>query len=173
MDDIEKARRFMVRCWMAQGGKLSARTGWRSVMKSTDPQPAQQWRDVPNRIMAFTDRLQGVQVENQHAIEITKRYKLPEVLIYADPPYVLETRSGTIYRHEMNTDDHIQLLEALDDHPGPVFLSGYAHPLYDDRLKHWRRETRPSLAQRGKIAEEVLWINPVAAEYAGRQLTLF
>lgn len=27
-------------------------------------------------------------------------------------------------------------------HPGPVILSGYAHPMYDERLKHWRRETK-------------------------------
>ncbi|MDO3682179.1 DNA adenine methylase [Paenibacillus ehimensis] len=172
-DELEKARRFMVRCWMSQGGKLCGRTGWRSVMNARDPQPAQQWVDVPNRVLVVTERLAGVQIECQTALQLLERYKLPEVLVFADPPYVMETRTGSIYRHEMNTEDHIQLLEALDAHPGPVLLSGYASRLYDDRLRHWTREVRSALAQRGKVTEEVLWINPIAAESIGRQLTLF
>jgi DNA adenine methylase len=173
-DELERARRFLIRCWMGQGPKMNARTGWRSVMKSTDPQPSKQWVDVSNRIISHAERLKGVQIENQPALQLLERYKLPDVLIFADPPYVLETRSGSIYRYEMSNYDHMKLLDALDDHPGPVILSGYAHPLYDDRLKHWHRVTKTSLAQRGKITEEVLWINPVAAaSIEHRQLSLF
>lgn len=172
LEEIERARRFLVRCWMGQGPKMCARTGWRSVMDASDPQPSQQWNDIPNRIMAYTERLRGVQIEQQPATRLIERYRRPEVLIYCDPPYVLETRSGNIYRHEMTDDEHMELLDLLDDHPGPVLLSGYANRLYDKRLKHWERMIRPSLAQRGKVTEEVLWINPVAAEQQ-RQLTLF
>jgi len=173
LDELERARRFLVRCWMGQGPKMCARTGWRSVMDVSDPQPAHQWGDIPNRIMTYTERLRGVQIEQQQATELIKRYRRPDVLIFADPPYVLETRSGAIYRHEMTDDEHLELLDLLDDHPGPVLLSGYANRLYDERLRHWHRETRQALAQRGKATEEVLWINPVAAEHCGRQLTLF
>ena len=172
-NEFERARQFMVRCWMGQGPKMCARTGWRSVMKANDPQPAKQWVDVPSRILAHAERLIGVQIENQPAVQLLGRYNQADVLVYADPPYVLETRSGAIYRHEMLEDEHIKLLDALDEHQGPVILSGYAHQLYDDRLRDWHRVTKDSLAQRGKIAEEVLWINPIAAEHTGRQLTLW
>jgi len=172
-DELERARRFLVRCWMGQGPKLCGRTGWRSVMNAADPQPVQQWADVPNRIRVMAERLRNAQIECQPAIKLIERYKLPDVLIYADPPYVHETRSGDIYRHEMTDQDHMDLLDALDAHPGPVLLSGYANKLYEERLRHWHRETRKSLAQRGKVAEEVLWINPIAYEHVGRQLTLF
>jgi hypothetical protein len=32
--------------------------------------------------------------------------------------------------------------QVLDAHSGPLLLSGYAHPIYDERLKHWKRETK-------------------------------
>jgi DNA adenine methylase len=73
----------------------------------------------------------------------------------------------------MTKDDHEELLDALEKHPGPVILSGYSHPLYDDRLKHWRRETKRAKAEAGAIREEVLWINPVASEHGFIQESLF
>lgn len=84
--------------------------------------------------MAVTERLRSVQIEQQPALHLIERYKLPSVLIYADPPYLLSTRSKRLYRNEMTDQDHEELLETLDEHPGPVLLSGYAHPMYDKRL---------------------------------------
>jgi DNA adenine methylase len=174
-DHLERARRFLMRCWMAHASNQNTRTGWRSTI-SLDRAPGTlcttQWLQVPQKILAVTDRLQGVQIENQPALQLIQRYRRPDVLIYADPPYILDTRSGRMYRHEMTEDDHRELLEVLDTHPGPVLLSGYAHPLYDERLKHWRRETFQAKAETGASRTEVLWINPVAAEQAGQQ-TIF
>lgn len=48
-----------------------------------------------------------------------------------------------------------------------MILSGYAHPLYDDRLKHWKREERQVKAEAAQKRTEVLWINPIAA-YSGQ-----
>ena len=119
------------------------------------------------------NRLKNVQLEQQPAIQLIQRYKRPDVLIYADPPYLLSTRSGRMYRHEMTDADHAELLNVLDEHPGPVLLSGYDNPMYNERLRHWHREERRVVAEAGQIRTEVLWINPVATEHCGRQLTLF
>lgn len=172
-DELERARRFLVKQWMARGARSSDRSGWRHIIDHNGPRPVRQWNDLPEKIMEITERLKGVQLEQQPAIQLIQRYKRPEVLIYADPPYVLSTRRGRIYKHEMTDDDHMQLLNALDAHPGPVLLSGYANDLYDERLKHWHKETKVVTTEAAKHAEEVLWINPVAAEHTGRQLTLF
>lgn len=67
----------------------------------------------------------------------------------------------------MTLGDHEELLDILDDHPGPVILSGYRHPYYDERLSHWRRETFMAKAEQGVSRTEVLWINSVAAEQVG------
>lgn len=170
--DLELARRCLVRCWQAIGGKTSDRTGWRSLISANGPRVVREWAGLPERIMSVAKRLKNAQIEHQPAAQLISRYHRPEVLIYADPPYILETRTKRHYKHEMTVDDHIELLELLDEHPGPVLLSGYAHPVYDKRLKHWRRECRVAKAEAGAQRIEVLWINPIAAEQVGQQ-TLF
>lgn len=172
-DDLERARRFLVRCWMARGAKTSNRTGWRHIIDHSVPSVVKAWNSLPGKIAEIAERLKNVQLEQQPAIQLIQRYKRPDVLIYADPPYLLSTRSGRMYKHEMTDEDHAELLDVLDEHPGPVLLSGYDNTLYDERLRHWHREERQVLAEAGRIRTEVLWINPVAAESIGRQLTLF
>lgn len=172
-DKLERARRFVVRFWQGRGGKTSKRTGWRSMIEANGSLPGKEWLQFPEKIIAVSERLAGVQIENQPALQLIQRYQRPKVLIYADPPYVLSTRTTTSYRYEMTDEDHIQLIESLDKHPGPVLLSGYENSLYDKCLKHWRKETKRVKAEAGAIREEVLWINPVAFEHGHFQQTLF
>lgn len=73
----------------------------------------------------------------------------------------------------MTLDDHVELLETLGNYPGSVILSGYAHPVYDERLKNWRRETLNVAAEAGAKRQEVLWVNPIAAENGSFQESLF
>jgi DNA adenine methylase len=172
-DELERARRLIVRLWQGRGGKTSHRTGWRSMIETNGPLPGKEWLKFPEKISAVAERLIGVQIENRPAVELIKRYSRQSVLIYADPPYILATRTTSSYKHEMSEEDHEKLLEVLEEHPGPVILSGYSHPIYDKRLKHWRRKTKRAKAEAGAIREEVLWINPFAAEYGVHQESLF
>ncbi|MDU5143534.1 MAG: DNA adenine methylase [Paenibacillus dendritiformis] len=172
-DELERARRLIVRLWQGRGGKTAHRTGWRSMIEANGPLPGKEWLRFPEKVAAVAERLKGVQIENQHMLELLPRYRRPNVLIYADPPYILATRTTSSYRYEMTEADHAELLDALDRHPGPVLLSGYAHTLYDERLKHWKRDTRKAKAEGGASREEVLWINPVAASQAGQLVLRF
>ncbi|QYR24305.1 DNA adenine methylase [Paenibacillus sp. sptzw28] len=169
-NELERARRLIVRLWQGRGGKTSHRTGWRSMIEPNGPLPGKEWTVFPDKVMAVSERLIGVQIENQPALQMLERYARPDVLIYADPPYIMSTRTTTSYKHEMTEAEHVELLEALDSHPGPVILSGYATQMYDERLKHWHRETKKVKAEGGASREEVLWINPVAAGAVGQQL---
>lgn len=171
---IEKARQFLIRCWMARWVKTNVRTGWRHVANwDTRPlSPAKEWSELPNKILATAERLRGVQIECEPALKVIERYKHKNVLIYADPPYLLRVRKGKMYANELTEKDHVELLDALDAHPGPVLLSGYADATYDNRLQHWHRETRRVQAEAGQIREEVLWINPIAARQIGQQLEI-
>lgn len=162
-NQLEDARRFLIRCWQAIGAKTSDRTGWRSIISSNGPNVTREWSKLPQKLLMVADRLKEAQIEHQPAVKLLERYKRNDVLVYADPPYIIETRTKRHYKHEMTIDDHIELLETLDAHPGPVILSGYTHPIYDERLKHWKRETRDVTAEAGAKRMEVLWINPVAA----------
>ena len=172
-DPLENARRFLVRCWQAIGAKTSDRTGWRSIISANGPDTAKEWDKLPEKILLVAERLKEAQIEHQPAIKLLERYARKDVLVYADPPYIIETRTKRHYKHEMTIEDHMELLDVLDAHPGPVLLSGYAHDLYDKRLAHWRREVQVVSAEAGAKREEVLWINPLAAHYAAQQQTLF
>lgn len=162
-NEIEDARRFLVRCWQAIGAKTSDRTGWRSLISSNGPDTKKEWGKLPEKILLVAKRLKDAQIEHQPAVKLLERYNRKEVLVYADPPYIIETRTKRHYKYEMTIEDHIELLEVLDAHSGPVILSGYAHHVYDDRLKHWYRETLSVSAEAGAKRQEVLWINEAAA----------
>ncbi|WP_338010528.1 MULTISPECIES: DNA adenine methylase [Bacillales] len=63
-DKLERARMFLVRCWMARGGKTSDRTGWKhniDVSKPPNNRMPDEWSKVPDRILTVTDRLKRVQ----------------------------------------------------------------------------------------------------------------
>ena len=162
-EPLEDARLFLIRCWQAHASDTSKEVGWRSMIKKSGGSRVHLWNRLPERILATAERLRQAQIEHGAAVEIIKRYNTESVLIYADPPYPIKTRTGGLYAHEMTDADHIELLDALDAHPGSVILSGYACDLYDNRLKHWRRETKTAQAEKGQSRTEVLWINPVAA----------
>ena len=164
-DPIEDARRFLVRTWQAFGTKTAGWSGWRNDVQGRKGTscPAQ-WANLPNRILLTAKRLKHAQIECRPALKIIEAYRYPNVLIYADPPYPRQTISGRLYAYDMTDEEHIKLLDALDAHPGPVIVSGYACSLYDDRLAHWTRKTKEVRAELGKKREEVIWINPVAAK---------
>lgn len=172
-ESIEDARRFLIRCWQAIGGKTSDRTGWRALISANGPHVVKEWDKLPEKILLAAGRLKQAQIENQPAVKLIERYRRSDVLIYADPPYILETRTKRHYAYEMKIDDHIELLNCLAKHPGPVLLSGYHHPLYDKLLPGWKTEEFQAKAESGAKRTEVLWINPVAARTGFYQESLF
>ena len=83
------------------------------------------------------------------------------VLVYADPPYLLEVRStrSKIYDCEFGTwFEHQELLEILTGVQAMVMISGYDHPFYNEKLATWRRVEFQGIS-RGGPRTEVLWMN--------------
>lgn len=163
-DQLEDARRFAVRAWQAIGFKSSDRTGWRNNIKSNNGNITQFHNYLPNMIIETSGRLKHcgkyqVNIENQDAMKLIKRHAQKNVFIYADPPYVMSTRSNRIYKHELTDQDHIQLLQVLNQHPGAVMISGYDCDLYREMLAGWNREEQLAVAEGGKKRMEILWFN--------------
>lgn len=159
VSEIERARRFCVRCWQGFGCANLYHNGFKSGQQSSSPNPAKAWAEYPNIIIPAAERLKGVQIENIPAIELIKRYNTSDVLIYADPPYLHSTRKKYLYKYEMTDADHLEMLKALADHPGPVMISGYENDLYNSILEGWRKIKKDTLAEAGVKREEVLWLN--------------
>lgn len=158
-DNLEKARRFAVQCWMGFGSSNRYHNGFKSGQQTNSPNPAKGWSNLSSIIDIAKDRLAGVQIEHLPAVELIKRYNTPDVFIYADPPYLPEIRKQGIYKHEMSEQDHIELLEVLLEHPGKVMLSGYDNDLYNDMLQGWTKTTKETQAENGLKRTETLWMN--------------
>ena len=170
-DSLGKAANFYIRLNMGYGFRTSGeKVGWKNDVQGRErAYAAQDWRSLPEKIMQAAERLRGVQIECRPAAEVIRRFSHPKVLVYADPPYVLSTRHGKQYRHEMDDEGHEELLDILIAHKGPVLLSGYESSLYNERLRGWHREETVCHAQTCARRKEVLWMN---FEPPGRQMEL-
>lgn len=169
-EPAERARRTLVRAEMGFGsaGATKGSTGFRIDTKRNHGTAMHVWSRIPHELADFGRRLQGVLIENRSALQVIADHDTAETLFYVDPPYVHDTRQmgSRCYRHEMDDQQHAQLLQALLSVKGMVVLSGYPHPLYEDALPQWTRiETCARMAAgRGTgIRTEVLWISPNAA----------
>lgn len=160
----ERARRFLVKCWMGYGFRTNGtKVGWKNDVQGREKAYAlSNWVRLPDWLLAATARLKEIQIENRPAVEVIERFKHPNVLIYADPPYVLETRTSKQYKCEMTDEDHIRLLDALKSHPGPVIISGYQSQLYNDLLRGWGIESIANTAEQGQPRTETIWLNHAA-----------
>ena len=174
-DDVEDARRLIVRSYMGHGSSSAVRhknTGFRaSMVNRGGALPAGDWTTLPAALEAVTDRLRGVVIESRPALQVIDRYDEEGGLIYLDPPYVPETRStkkrggapSHAYVHEMSVADHAQLLERANACAAAVVISGYPCRLYDDALDDWERVEIDTHADGALDRTEVVWINQVCA----------
>lgn len=162
-DSFQRAIDFYVRMMMGHGFRTTGeKVGWKNDVQGREASYAtKQWCSLPQIILQAAERLRGVQIENRPAVDLIQRFNHPNVLIYADPPYMLSTRYGAKkqYRHEMTDDDHMELLELLKAHAGPVIISGYQSKQYDASLRGWYKATRKTRTQTTAERQEVLWMN--------------
>lgn len=166
-DELERARRVWVLLSQGRTGSLRP-TGWRSQRN-----PAGRFMSIPGELRGLIDRmapaaerLSVVTLECRDALEVIRDYgQHADVLIYADPPYLGETRSVG-YRHEMaDQQRHEALATALKECVASVVLSGYHSPLYASLYEGWHvAELTASSGQANKskadhARTEVLWSN--------------
>jgi DNA adenine methylase len=174
-EPVERARRLVVRSYMGHGSSSAVSeksTGFRaSLVNRGGALPAGEWPTLPAALLAVTDRLEGVLIEQRPALQVIDRYDEAEALIYLDPPYVTETRSQKrrggkpfhAYAHELSEADHVELLDRIVSCKASVVLSGYPSSDYDRRLEGWQRHEIGAHADGALDRTEVVWMNPVCA----------
>ncbi|MGJ8518328.1 DNA adenine methylase [Carnimonas bestiolae] len=176
-DPVERARTMLVRAHMSFGaqGATYGDSGFRTDTRRAYSTAQHQWMRIPTLIEAVADRLAGVLIENRDAMSVMRQHDHLRTLHYVDPPYIHDTRircgQQRYYSHEMNLQQHAELLRGLDKLSGYVLLSGYDHELYHETLQHWhcvKTRSRISAGRGTGIRTECLWLNPRAAEWAGQ-----
>jgi DNA adenine methylase len=165
-NDMERARRFLFRMWSTIGACTHRQNGMRMLIKRGSAGDLKNFqRNIVNVIEQARDRLipeSGVvQIENQDALVLVKKYNKPNVLMYLDPPYVKSKRPHhqKIYKHEMTDEDHERLLEEITTSRAKIIISGYENELYNKYLSGWRIDKK-YIQNDGHIARvDCLWMN--------------
>jgi len=195
-DVVERARRTIVRSFMGFGSDAISRmkasragsntrisseqqlTGFRADSNKSGTTPAHDWVNYPACISLFTDRLQGVVIEQRSALEILSKTDKEDALHYVDPPYPAAVRRGGAlehnYRHEMTDADHERLAELLRSLKGMVVISSYPGELYDRLYRGWRMVEwtggQFSNVQKAAKRTERVWLNDSAWSSSSRRL---
>lgn len=156
---IEQARRTLVRYHQSFGTSNSSKNSWRNVQTYGGPRVATMWNGLPEVIVNCCERLKEAQIENTDALKLIERYNDENTLIYCDPPYLQELRKKNIYKHEMNNEQHIELLKVLKTSKSKIILSGYDNDLYNSELSGWTTAEKQTTAQMGLHRTEKLWMN--------------
>jgi len=171
---IEQARRCIVRFWFTVGANVRAKNGMRFEIKTNGGGLQYFHLKLPEAILQVSERLKHshknlVQIENRNVFELIPRYNRENVLMYLDPPYLLETRNNKkMYNHEFTYKDHEELLKLIVSSKAKIIISGYESELYARYLSGWRFEKTFSKNQAGKRKTECIWLN-----YSASQSDLF
>ena len=162
LSDVERARRYFV--FLSQSF-IGTGTGFsRSNLKPF----ASTFANRVEALHGVAERLRRVMVEALDAVDLIRRYDDPQTCFYVDPPYLPGVGSSGKYRHEMTTEQHVELLDVLNGVRGKVLLSGFETDLYADALRSWRVCWRHRVAckdatdvtqRKAEPRTEVLWAN--------------
>ena len=159
-DPVDEAARLLIRSKMGYGFKTHTKTGFKIDLCGREAGYAvREWNNLPDAILAAAKRLKDAYIENRPALDLIRKCNDTKACIYCDPPYLMDTRGGKQYNHEMTKQDHEELLHELLRSKASVILSGYPSELYDDALKGWQRVERDARNQNRERRTEVLWYN--------------
>ena len=167
LDPVERARLFFVRAEQVRIGlEQTATLGRWAWCKHTSrggmAGAVSRWMNRVLALWAIAERLRRVQIENDDAFNVIKRYDSKDTLFYLDPPYPPEIRGDTrAYGFEMSERDHMRLAELLHSVKGKVALSGYKCPLLEKLYSDWTRiDAPPKIIHSVKeTRQESLYIN--------------
>lgn len=160
-DRFHKACQFLIRCWQGHGFRTNGyKVGWKNDVQGREKMYALwNWYRLPEWIIEIAERLRCVQVENRPAIEVIQRFDFDNVFMYLDPPYLLSTRTGKQYKHEMSDADHEELLEIITNSKAKIMISGYESEMYNDYLKEWKKAKFKNCAEHSGTRIETIWMN--------------
>lgn len=159
ISELEKARRFAVKCWQGFGCGNKYKNGYRRGIGVTSPNPAKAWARLPETIQLAAERLKNAQIEHKDALELISDLYGEDTFIYIDPPYPQDTRKKYLYNHEMTDEQHIKLLQIVKESDCKIMISAYENELYNTELIGWRKEHKSTTAECSRRRIETLYMN--------------
>lgn len=165
-DAVEDARRFAVLSRQSYAGKGREWSYSVPHAHKTKGNAVAHWQAGLEALRPAHERLLRVQVECLDWRTVLRRYDSLGTLVYADPPYLPDTRTSGKYRHELSEADHRDLVRRLLRLRGMVVLSGYKHevyaPLEDAGWPRVQMKVRTFASDKLAKRTECLWLSPNA-----------
>lgn len=165
---VERAFRFFVMMRQSRQGLGGCYATPTSRTRRGMNENVSAWLSAVEGLADVHERLKRVEIWNRPAVEAIQKLDGADLVVYADPPYLHETRAtvGEYGDHEMTTDDHVELLETLGRMRGRFILSGYRSSPYDHAAQHygWRiveieTTNNASSSKKKERRVECLWMN--------------
>lgn len=169
-DDIEKVRKWYVTAMQSFSTNFSTWSHSKSKSRRGMSQAVSQWLGkIEDNLPKAVERLKVVQIENMDYKDLLKKYDGEDTLFYLDPPYIHKTRKMTYqYAHEMEDEQHEEMIDILLHIKGKAILSGYDNEIYNKLLNNgWKRVFLGEYDKRSEKAinesrskgQEFVWIN--------------
>jgi len=167
LSDLERARRFYIRARQVRTGlgQKASSGRWahcRLTSRAKMAGAVSRWLGAIEDLPGIAQRLLRVQIENDHAINVIRRYDSEETLFYCDPPYPHDSRGDpNAYGYEMTNDQHRDLAQVLRNAKGKVALSAYRSELLEELYGDWQCIKGPvkSCQSVKTLRREILWVN--------------
>jgi len=167
ISDLERARRFFVRARQVRSGlaQTASNGRWahcRLTSRAGMAGAVSRWLGSVEKLPEIAQRFLRVQIENDNALEVIRRYDSKETLFYCDPPYPHGSRGDSnAYSYELSDADHKKLAELLHKVKGKVALSGYKCELLNTLYSDWDYFEGPTkkIHTVKQYRTEILWIN--------------
>lgn len=164
LSSLEKAKVTYIVLRQSRAGTATTYSWSKRICKGI-PEEEYGWESSKENIINIHNRIKNVELYNKSAIDIIKQYDSTETFFYLDPPYLDSTRvSKKVYKKEMTIEDHILLLDLINQVKGKIMLSGYSSQLYDQKLSSWNKRTKSSVlhsshSKKKTQKTECLWLN--------------
>lgn len=119
--DVHRAYLFFIQSWAGRNGIAgSVRQTFQIAVRWTHGggSPTLRWRNAIESIPDWQLRLNNMTIVNRSAFEVLPKIRdAGRTAIYADPPYLLDTRGhkggGSRYEHDFKEEDHVELAKQL------------------------------------------------------------
>lgn len=169
-DEIEKVRKWYVTAMQSFSANFSSWSYSKSSSGRGMSRNVSEWLGkIEDNLPKAVERLKVVQIENMDYKDLLKKYDGEDTLFYLDPPYIHKTRTSTRqYAHEMEDEQHEEMIDILLHIKGKAILSGYDNEIYNKLLNNgWKRVFLGEYDKRSEKAinesrskgQEFVWIN--------------
>jgi len=144
-DPVIRAWAFLVLANMSRVGQsplVVSRSAFGAIVGAVMHGHSVCWKNIVHILQGVAARFVGVQIRCRDWSHIIEQYDRPTTFFTLDPPYPLETGSGTwngYYRKSFNVIDHVPFLHRVRKLQAKAMVFTSPNDLYDDLLHDWNR----------------------------------